>query len=117
MITWLTDSCIAVVSHEDLDDYELTYDGRRLVAWDSDGLSGYLVDDLPPGQWEYLGKSDQLSEEQWKGVVEVIEGDEGFYHNYDLTTFREVYATESGHSLLRKHNLEKETTVILKRKL
>lgn len=71
---------------------------------------------LPKGEWELPGLADQLSEEQWKGVVEVIEGDEGFYHNYDLTTFREVYATESGHSLLRKHNLEKETTVLLKRK-
>lgn len=74
-----------------------------------------------------IGKADQLTEDQWKGIVEIlyenvrIEYDvlEGYiygniYKDYAQIEQLNYEAKESGLSLLKAHGFEIDTTLILK---
>lgn len=71
--------------------------------------------DLPAGQWELIGLAKDLTEDQWKGIIE--RWDSGKYNDYMRHLACVDTATESGHSLLAKYKLNKETSVILKLKV
>lgn len=95
--------------HEVVKDTDGNY---RVETSDRVGYTVYSVysEPLPPGNWQLI-----QSEEDAKGVVEVIEGDEGYYPNYDGTTFREVYALESLNSWIKSIGKEPKKVVILKK--
>lgn len=89
---------------------------------------------LPPGQYEIVGKGDQLTEEQWKGIVEVVDYDippsagndfrgdwRSAYRDYVslVETGCSEYpfvktAIESGLSLLSSLSLKPEQSLIIK---
>ncbi len=73
---------------------------------------------LPPGRWQLIGKGGELSEEQWKGIVETeyIEDIGHFPIDYETEESDCSSYTESGLSLLRSHGMN-ENTIILKEKV
>jgi len=83
---------------------------------DSDFNASYYPDDWKPsGSWQLLGLAKDLKEDDWKKIVRCY----GLvmWTNYTHTETGKLFldtATESGLSLLSKHNLKPETTVILK---
>ena len=123
MIRQLTENSIAVDAHEDLEEFELTIDGREVVAWDSDGMSGYLAE-LPIGSWQILGRGNELTEDQWETVVEskvYYDGDPPglgavkYYRDYpdDLEESCIFTAAESGQSLLASEDVDPSKVIIL----
>lgn len=84
------------------------------------------VDDviLPKGNYSIIGLGKDLTEEQWKGIVDFIVESDGaptpytefyeYYKNY-CGNGKYIIATESGHSLLKANNLNPNTTLILKK--
>lgn len=121
MITELTDSCIGVKVAEKIHSpiilkNELSYYTPRALS------PIKIYDDLPLGSWELIGLAKDLTEDQWKGVVEVLNtfvGDNGqridVFVDYD-NNFECDTAAESGLSLLKSKSLNPGTTLILKRK-
>lgn len=79
---------------------------------------------LPPGQWEIIGKGNEITEEVWAQIL--VKEDlywEMSYRRYpepgQELAFQEHIAdtaTESGHSLIKSHGMKPETTLILKLK-
>lgn len=78
------------------------------------------------GQWEIIGKGNEITEEVWRGIVEELHG---HFLEYDRTSeyytvgldkiYGKTYfntATESGHSWIKSHGMKPETTLILKLK-
>lgn len=121
MITILTDKAIAMGVHEDFVEFELANDGRTLVATDIEGQSGFL-EYLPEGPWKILGLGKDLTEEQWREVVETVSGwSKVIYYNYSASgrDYRDTVeaafdnTTESGLSLLRSKGLQGDNTLIL----
>jgi hypothetical protein len=80
--------------------------------WEGDWI------ELPPGNWQLIGKGDALTEEQWKGIVETeyIEDIGHFPIDYETEESDCSSYTESGLSLLRSHGMN-ENTIILKEKV
>lgn len=92
---------------------------------------------LPPGTWSILGigTADKITEQEWAGVVESkrkkggkFNAGIGHYQSSGWTTYYKNYqhpspsicipntATESGLTLLKLHNLNPSTTVLLTNK-
>lgn len=122
MIHTLTEKAICIDTHDDLIEFELTHDGKKIVAWDADGCSGYLVDNLPEGNWGILGRASQLTKEKWKQVVEgyIYSGKISFqaYRNYVkpvAESMEDIIAdpVESGISLLESKGIEFPSSVII----
>ena len=57
--------------------------------------------DLPPGNWQYLGLTHEITEEQWRGIVPI-----------DKSKPFKTY-TEYGHSLLSHLGVSREENRIL----
>lgn len=125
----LLDGVIGVVVPES--SYMWTVVGNELLMVPHIGLSARKkYYDLPPGQWQIVGLGNQLTEEQWKGIVEWYEdsNDSSYDPQYNETTYFNVFkdyvtgdegevdtATESGLSLLTSKGLKPENTLILKK--
>lgn len=71
---------------------------------------------LPKGNWTIIGKASDLTEEQWGQIVGWFElaGKLGYrdYQSFDLS-FPYQTASISGASLLKKHRVNPDTTLIL----
>ena len=82
----------------------------------------YSLDDWIPTKCEVVGKGNELSDEQWKGIVPPATG--GFFGNlsgYKDFTYQMAMdisplktATESGYSMIKSHFMKPETTLLLK---
>lgn len=74
---------------------------------------------LPLGQWEIIGKGNEIKEEVWEDIAECISAKNDLWKRYDGNTYwSDLFktATESGHSLIKSHGMKPETTLILKLK-
>lgn len=76
---------------------------------ESYGLENTEWQDLPEGNWQHLGKATELTEEDWKGIVDVMKT-KNLYINYNRSIENpEVYcykhAKESGLSLLKANGV------------
>lgn len=84
---------------------------------------------IPPGQWEIIGRADQLGEEQCYEIVESDQYWDGapedhglgavrYYRDYpeELRDSCLFTATESLASLVASHGMKLETTLVLKLK-
>ncbi len=70
---------------------------------------------LPSGSWQLLGLAKDLTPNQWNDIVEKIKLPLlVMYKNYERKSNMLHSPVQSGFSLLSKHNLKPETTVILK---
>lgn len=78
---------------------------------------------LPPGSWQLIGLASEITEEQWREIVDwygvgdgsVDEAGVGdIFWCYDESDFCFDTAIKSGKSLLKYHNLNGNQTVILK---
>lgn len=83
---------------------------------DSTYPKDYFSKRMPTGQWAIVGKASELTEQQWKGIVDrgFYEGNFCGYPSYELKQFFYSYAAESGQSLIKSHSMKSETTLILK---
>lgn len=78
--------------------------------------------DLPPGQYELVGKGNEISEEVWNGMVEIISPEtkttKCVFRNYCANKYNiiEQFFTgkESGHSWIKSKGMHPERTLILK---
>jgi hypothetical protein len=95
-------------------------DGKQCLIYDVGGFLDMILKgiDIPPGNWQLIGKGDALTEEQWKGIVETeyIEDIGHFPIDYETEESDCSSYTESGLSLLRSHGMN-ENTIILKEKV
>lgn len=98
----------------------------KLYSYRGEGVVTANEIPLPSGSYTLIGKSNEISEEGWKGIVESIFIEEYVaYDAYDCHTDYKNYcggvgfysALKSGLSLLTHHNLNETTTVILKQLL
>lgn len=76
--------------------------------------------EMPPGNFQIVGIGRELTEVQWKEIVDRQNGSVGKYKDYSITGSLAKYgtyllgaATESGFSWLRSHGAD-ETFLILK---
>jgi len=131
MITQLPNNHIGVqVPENQGNDFEIirdqdNYDQQQL-KYPSDkynGLQNYSWVNLPPGKYSIVGLAIDLTEEDWRGIVEhryeygnskskgvLITKD--YVNGYSFDTFK-----KAGYSLLESKGLAKETTLILKQVL
>lgn len=75
--------------------------------------------DLPPGSWQILGRPEEITEEQWKGIVDTYpdDGCGGFaYMDYTSCVNGFETAKESGLDLLKSKGLNPESIIILIKK-
>lgn len=136
MIHQLTPSCIAVTVPEDAKDpWMLERPDPQLAYYlpnKSFGEEGNMWSEsikLPPGNWKILGKGSDLSEEQWKGIVEAFTHKMGYfgdsnkaekivlYMNYMIerpvpVTFLYCDAKDSGLSLLKSKGLNPDVLIL-----
>lgn len=89
--------------------------GLNYIAYDTPNS---FVDErivLPKGNYSIIGLAKDLTEEQWKGIVE---SKKTFgYRKHDAVNGEYQWtarALQSGHSLLKANNLNPNTTLILK---
>lgn len=97
--------------------------GKRagdLHFFHSNGRNGLI--ELPhPGHYELIGKASELKWSDWVSIVDK-ESDESeslncwWYKDYTQFEIWTKDAVKSGLSLLKKHNLNSQTTIILKKK-
>lgn len=118
----LTDNCLAVAGlPSDAEHYAIakTKNGVFRLLISDEKITHTDSFELPTGNWRILGNANELTEEQWKEVVEEIH--KGAYVNYDKKTRRwkdynwDFYtdtATESGASLLKLHKLDNPLILI-----
>lgn len=124
----LLDGVIGVVVPDDANSFGIDHTGDIFYEYDvvanENMRTGWIgLQSLPPGQWQILGLGHQLTEEQWKGIVERQRG-QGLYWHYNIRgsslgqygAFLLDTATKSGLSLLKSKSLDPSTTLILKRK-
>lgn len=120
-IVELLDGVIGVVVPEDANNFEV-YDNNVIggkclmyLRGNPDYACEYSTN-FPEGQWQILGLGNQLTEEQWEGVVDSkMEGRE-LWKSYETSYTAFHNATESGLSLLKSKGLKPQNTLILKRK-
>lgn len=123
IVNSLNEKAIAVEVPEDLSDPILSsVDGKQYIIADKGDSSNpefYMsTEPLPPGSWSILGKGNELTEEQWNGIVEqivVMSGDDlidGF-KDYCDPVHGYVSPIPSGLSLLKSKGLNPTTTLIL----
>jgi hypothetical protein len=97
---------------------ELNYSNDKIVFWE-DG--GSVEMDLPPGQYELIGKGDQINEEVAEKIVELdyFDGVGPMYANYGLKhvwTFGKTFHTGKASlaSWIRSIGYSVDRCVILK---
>lgn len=132
MITELTDNCIGVGVPLDATDFQTHVLGgiQKLVfssqIQDPLKCGGDMLR-LPDGSWELIGLAKDLTEDQWREVVELMKYKEidKLYYSFSYKIYGKVkpggaYGTqksiESGLSLLKSKSINPDTTVILKHK-
>lgn len=88
----------------------------RYIRWWNKGKD-YLVD-LPDdeGNWQLLGRLPDITEEQWKCVVDFHDKPEGYFRNYIYHTIQAPHiwkksATDSGISLLQANEIYFENPI------
>lgn len=118
MITVLTDKAASIQWAKDAIKARIDKAGYVIFEMKEPGINGeYYYDDQKPleGKWKILGKSSELTEDQWREVVEKIMpfGRVERWKDYEFTESGFYTAIESGQSLLKSKNLEPETTLIL----
>lgn len=128
MIHQLTPSCIAVIVPEDASGFLVS--NAQLdndLVYLKDGSYKYIAS-LPGeiGNWKILGRGNDLTEEQWKGIVAQFvykspfggDGGETKYNDYTCDRVDALFktATESGLSLLKAHNLEPDVLILVNNK-
>ena len=93
----------------------LCYDTKHSIGWD-------IKIHIPPGSWSIVGWSDELTEEQMKGIVEGNNGGENdtMFMDYPSKDKFMCYlhrtATQSFASLLRSHGITDRALIIKKEK-
>lgn len=107
------------------------FDGKLLVDYWTDGNElGYEFQrkDLPEGEWEIIGKASELTEDQWKEIVERHKFsfmDERRNRQISFKDYRDAEefevdcfdtATKSGLSLISSLGKQPETTLIIVKK-
>lgn len=121
MITQLTERAIAIKVPEGSEMYTI-HENKLLLLFSGGQSARKKWCDLPPGQWQILGIASELTEEDWKKVVELVGGwSNVIYYDYNTTArdYRDIVeaafktATQSGQSLLASKNLPMESTLIL----
>lgn len=77
-----------------------------------------IIINLPFGQWEYIGTSDGLTEEQWAGIVEQVFsfGNVRRYKDYEFIDSAFYSSKESGESLLKSKSITERIAIIKKLK-
>ncbi len=116
MIHQLTPSCIAVKVPEDAGRYTM----RATNHCDNGSISFYdkFTNEesmclIPPGNWKILGRGNDLTEEQWRGIVpEMIIGERWSNYNGDYPIWFHS-AKESGKSLLKSKNLNPDVLILV----
>lgn len=86
----------------------------KIMYWIQYGFAKSLrVANLPPGQWQLLGKTFDLSEEQWKDILPRYIGGITGYLDYESGRPDALVksATESGLSLLISNKVFKENPI------
>jgi hypothetical protein len=128
----LTDKAIAFQIPKNAYGFRIDTGGYVCMKWEEDRVKDPLAEyydeeTLPPGQWSLLGKASELTEEQWRGIVDrdkrktsngLIEMEISGFKDYERFGGSSIFrvkstAIESGLSLLKSHNLAPETTLIL----
>lgn len=134
MIHQLTEDTIAVTVPEDAADIVCSSDddGHDPILVFTSEIQDPLhcggdILKLPPGNWDMIGKASELTPSDWEKVIPVHYSNTDamgefpliWYRNYNYPNEKvfTAFAHESGLSLLRKHNLNPETTIILKKQL
>lgn len=127
MIHTLTLKAIAVWVPKGVYKHEIFY--KCVVTRDGIGASVYS-DNLPPGSWSILGKGNELTEDQCKGIVEEVV-DNKFqvkYRDYwqkeptkykwekELKKMGFINALSSFESLLKSKNINPDSVIILIKK-
>lgn len=127
MITQLTEDTIGVTVPEDIAEIALYYFvGTDGVLYLNMGQIDASSETLPAEhKWTLIGKASALTEDQWAELVGEPVYDNGgtpdengidkIYAPWVETDFPYDTATQSGLSLLKKHNLNPDTTIILKK--
>jgi len=74
---------------------------------------------LPPGNWQIIGKADEMGEDKWFNIVEhhlyPFDNNIAGFENYNDEGYLSlITATQSGHSLLSSHGMKPETTLMLR---
>lgn len=124
MIQELTDKSIAVQVPEGAYRYDIVDPNFLLFTWNNANRKSIQ---LPSGSWQILGKAKELTDDQWKSIVDDIsflrpnpyniERDEVVECWQDYTDETEQLVcytpTESGLSLLKSKSLNPGTTLIL----
>jgi len=99
---------------------------KNQLRWKINPLKFYWdLLSLPPGAYEIVGKGlcSEITEEEWKGVVERYFPDEQEYlptafWNYpqykDNGPLYDATSTDSGHSLIQSHNQQPDRCVLVK---
>lgn len=93
---------------------------QNLQWWRKPVLANPFFIGLPPGQWQIIGKANELSEQQWKAVVDYQ------LHPFSTKVYGYTYKNQesyspfkkaklAGHSLIKSHSMNPDTTLILKR--
>lgn len=95
---------------------DTTNGGKALKITDRVGDCVYRP--LPPGSYTLVGLGSELTEEQWKEIIEDT-WESGDFIGWSFRDYSDKHstfdtATESGLSLLKSKSLSPNTTVILK---
>lgn len=119
MITQLTENSIGVQVPEGSHGFMFSTEQLWLCAKPKQTWRRFFCE-LPEGNWKILGLGKDLTEDQWKEVVEQQSGGLGRFKDYELTgsladhgTYILYSALKSGLSLLRSKGLQGENTLIL----
>lgn len=67
---------------------------------------------LPPGNWQLLGKPGSVTEEKWKGVIEMYPIVESYVYYKDTVPYLFDTATESGLSLIECECFDYQNPII-----
>lgn len=123
MIHNLTDNSIAVDVPEDAYGFQIPYN-LSILGYQLPPLRANFSIDIPEGNWEILGRPEEMEEEQAQKIIE--EPKLGYYKNYEdkraydefiwLDIFIIRTAIKSFQSLLKSKNLNPESVIILIKK-
>lgn len=112
-ITTLNEKAIAVQIPEELRRPMIHYNQLWLCKKGTTWRRSFC--DLPEGPYEILGRPEEITEEQWKGIVEraMPFGRVGRYMDYEYPDSAFYEAKTSGLSLLKSKSLEGASIIIL----
>lgn len=86
------------------------------ITWEVNGAKGKGFIVLPPGSWQIVCLSKEVTEEV---AAQIVEGNHNAYIDYERDfhgiPLRVFTAVESSHSLIRSKGLDPNNTLILKK--